>query len=154
MVTQKGEEIVEEFPAESALWYAVDTGTREQLYHAPALAAGFLASLSDATGDESFLEGTHRYLQFLDSCADDRYSSERSAFLAWASALAYEITGNANYLRTVEAVIKPLLAAQLNNGCWLKGSMGADLTSDVVDATAENIVVLNQVLRSLAGTEE
>ncbi|NLO73572.1 MAG: hypothetical protein GX100_05595 [candidate division WS1 bacterium] len=154
MVTHNGEEILSEFPAEAAPWYAIDTGQREQFYHAPALAAGFLACLADASGSQDYLEGTHRYLQFLDSCADDRHSSEHSAFIAWAAALAYEITGSANYQRTVEAVVDSLLATQLNNGSWLKGSMGADLTSDVVDATAENIIVLNQVLRSLVGTEE
>ena len=153
LITRNGEEIVTDYEPEQALWYAVDTGQRGQLYCAPALAAGFLAWLSDATGSAKFLEGTHGYLQFIDSCADDRYSSERSAFVAWANALTYEITGNANHLRTVEVGVTALLSTQLNNGSWLKGSMGADLTSDVVDATAEGIIVLNQVLRSLGRME-
>jgi hypothetical protein len=153
LVTQNGAEIVTEFEPEAALWYVVDAGQRGQFYHAPALAAGFLALLSDASGEQEFLEGAHSFLQFIDSCADDRYSSERSAWVAWAAALIYEITGNANYLRTVEAVVTGLLAKQLQNGSWLKGSLGSDITSDVVDATTEGIIVLNQVLRSLVGME-
>ncbi len=143
-----------EYDASQAAWYALDTGKTEQPYHVPALAAGFLAALYDATSNSAYLEGVHRYLQFLASCAEDRYSSERSGFVGWAGALAYEITGNANYLRIVEEVVEYLLASQLANGSILKASMGGDLTSDVVDATAEAIIVLNQVLRSLVSVEE
>jgi hypothetical protein len=135
-------------------WYSVDTNQPEQPYHAPALAAGFLALVHDATGDTSYLEGTHRYLQFLDSCHDDRFQGERSAWLAWAGALAFEMTGNANYQRTAERAVDGLLGAQLANGSWLKGPLGADITSDVVDATAEGIIALNQVMRSIVSAED
>ena len=64
------------------------------------------------------------------------------------------MTGNANYHRTCEKAVAGLLAMQLNNGSWLKGAMGADLTSDVVDATAEGIIALNQVMRSMVSAEE
>ncbi|HEY3398536.1 MAG TPA: hypothetical protein VGM19_12850 [Armatimonadota bacterium] len=154
MVVNEGNKIVTECEPEVALWYAVDINRAEQAYFIPALGAGFLAALYDATGAPEFLEGMHNYLQFVDSCGEDRYRSEKSAFVGWAHALAYEITGNANYLRAAEQVVDALLATQLANGSWLKGSMGADLTSDVVDATAEGVIVLNQVLRSLAGAEE
>lgn len=147
-------EPVTKFESGQGAWYAVDTNLPEQPCHAPALAAGFLALVHDATGDISYLEGTHRYLQFLDSCHEDRFQGERSAWLAWAGALAYEMTGNANYQRTSERAMEGLLAVQLANGSWLKGAMGADLTSDVVDATAEGIIALNQVLRSMVSAEE
>jgi len=148
-VVNNGDEIVREHEEGQMHWYVVDTNQPEQWYHVPALAAGLLALLYDATGEDSYLEGAHRYLQFLDSCADDRYISERSPFVGWASALAFELTGNANYQRTAETIVHQLLAAQLQNGSWLKASMGMDITSDVVDATAEGILVLNQIMRSL-----
>ena len=135
-------------------WYAVDTNLPEQPYHAPALAAGFLALVHDASGEAEYLEGTHRYLQFLDSCNEDRFHGERSAWLGWAGALAFEMTGNANYQRTGERAVEGLLAVQLANGSWLKGTMGADITSDVVDATAEGIIALNQAMRSMVSAEE
>ena len=147
-------QVVTEFPPEYATRYAVETGQREQGYHVPALAAGFLTCLYDATGDASYLEGAHTYLQFLDSCAEDRFTSERSGFVAWATSLAYEVTGSASYQRMAEAAAEGLLVTQLQNGSWLKGSLGADLTSDVVDATAEGIIVLNQVMRSLVAAED
>ena len=66
-----------------AVWYSVDTNLPEQPYYAPSLAAGFLALVHDATGDSAYLDGTHRYLQFLDSCNEDRFTAERSAWVAW-----------------------------------------------------------------------
>jgi hypothetical protein len=135
-------------------WYAVDTNREEQPYYAPALAAGFLALLHDATGNAEYLEGTHRSLRFLASCHEDRFRGERSSWLAWAGALAFEMTGNANYKRTAEKAVEGLLAIQLANGSWLKGVMGADFTSDVVEATAEGVIALNQVMRSMVSSEE
>lgn len=154
LVVNNGDEVVHAYEEGQVQWYVVDTNQPEQYYHAPALAAALLAVLYDATGEQSYLDGAHRYLQFLDSCTDDRYISERSAFVGWASALAFELTGNANYHRTAETVVHQLLATQLQNGSWLKASMGSDITSDVVDATAEGILVLNQIMRSLASAEE
>ncbi len=145
---------VTEWESGQGAWYAVDTNLSEQPYHAPALAAGFLALLHDASGTTDYLEGSHRYLQFLDSCNEDRFQGERSAWLAWAGALVFEMTGNANYQRNAERAAEGLLSMQLANGSWLKGTMGADLTSDVVEATAEGIIALNQVMRSMISAEE
>lgn len=146
--------LVTKCEAGQGAWYAVDTNLPEQSYHAPALAAGFLALVHDASGETSYLEGTHRYLQFLDSCHEDRFQGEHSAWVAWAGAIAFEMTGNANYQRNAERAVDGLLATQLANGSWLKGSAGADLTSDVVDATAEGIIALNQAMRSIVSAEE
>lgn len=154
LFTHRGMEMITEPTAEPTAAYVVETAKQEQWYHVPALAAGLLAALYEATGDEGWLETMHRYLQFLSSCAEDRYDSFRSGLVGWAAALAYELTGNANYLRTVEAVAEGLFANQLANGSWLMGAFSADLTSDVVDATAENIIALNQMMRSLATAEE
>ena len=153
LVARGALEVVREFPEEQAAWYLVDAGQPEQWYHVPALAAGFLGALYDATGGEPWREGLNRFLQYLDSCAEDRYTSERSAWVGWAAAVAYELTGSANYLRVVETAAEAVLVNQLNNGSWLTGSTQGDLTSDVMDATAENVIVLNQILRSVPADE-
>lgn len=142
--------IVSDFDEDEAPYFVVQVGKKEQWYHVPGLAAGFLALLYQATGQDRYLEGTHRYLQFVDSCGPDRYVSEKSAFLGWATAIAYQVTDNANYQRIAEAVADGLLDSQLPNGSWLKGCMGADITADVVDATAEGIIALSQILQSLS----
>jgi hypothetical protein len=38
---------------------------------------------------------------------------------------------------------------QLENGSWLQGSMSADLESDVIDGTAEHIIVLKGITKAL-----
>ena len=149
---QQGNQIVAEFDEEAAEHFAVNTNRPAQWYHVPALAAGFLILLHEATGEEAYLAVGHQYLQFAEACAADRYRSEKSAFLGWAAAIGLKTTGNANYERVVEQVGSSLLATQLGNGSWLKGCMGSDLTADVVDATAEGIICLAKMVESLAVT--
>ena len=147
---ERTDEIVTEFDEQLAQCSAVHTSHPEQWYHMPALAAGFLILLYEATGEQVYLEGGHQYLQFADSCGRDRYSSYTSAFLGWAAAIGFKATANANYERIAEEVADNLLAAQLANGSWLKGCMGSDITADVVDGTAEAIICLAKIIESLA----
>jgi len=151
-VVEQTDHIITDFDEALAPYFAVNISHRGQWYHVPALAAGFLALLYEATGQQAYLEGTHQYLQFAESCASDRYTSEKSAFLGWAAAIAFRITDNANYERIAEQVAANLLTMQLENGSWLKGCSGSDLTSDVVDATAEGIICLASLVESAAVT--
>ncbi len=123
-VAEETDRIITDFEDEVALYFAVNVSHREQWYHVPALAGGFLTLLYEATGEQVYLEGAHQYLQFAESCARDRYTSETSAFLGWAAAIAFKVTDNANYERIALEVGSSLLAAQLDNGTWLKGCMG------------------------------
>jgi len=149
-VVEEADHIITDFEDEVAAYLAVNASHRGQWYHVPALAGGFLALLYEATGEQAYLDGTHQYLQFVESCARDRYSSETSAFLGWAAAIAFKVTNNANYERIAEQVGTNLLEMQLGNGTWLKGCMGSDITSDVVDATAEGIICLASLVESAA----
>jgi len=142
-------EVVSEFSEENAAEQMMGVGKSKQWYHVPALAAGFLIKLAETTGSTESLDLAQKYLQFIDSCGSDRYNSEKSGLFGWAAALAYEATGNQNYRRIATSVADALLEAQLANGSWLKASMGEDLVSDVVDATAENLIALVQVLEGL-----
>ncbi len=147
-VAEQTDRIVTDFDEELAHYFAVHISRAEQWYHVPALAAGFLILLHEATGESAYLEGGHQYLQFADSCAPDRYSSDKSMFLGWAAAIGFRTTTNANYERIAEEVGANLLAVQLDNGSWLQGCMGSDITADVVDATAEGIICLSRILES------
>ncbi len=149
-VVRDGDRLITTIPDEMLKQYMVDAGKPEQWYHVPGLAAGFLGLMSEASGEASYLEGAQNYLQFIDGCAEDHHTSETSAFAGWAAAVLYTATGNANFARIAEAVGEGLLETQLANGSWLKLSMGEDEESDVIDATAEALIVLTQMLQAFA----
>ncbi len=145
----KGKDLVTEIQDEEALQSVLIVGKPGQAYHVPALAAGFLAKLSEATGNGEYLETAQKLVNFLDGCGADRYQSETSGFFGWAAAILYAGSGNQNYRRIAAAVADGLTQSQLANGSWLKASMGEDLTSDVIDGTAEGIICLTQILEGL-----
>jgi rhamnogalacturonyl hydrolase YesR len=151
--TRKGLQLVTDVPEEKMSEYVISVGKPDQWYHVPSLAAGFLAKLYEATGDRRHLETAQRYLNFVENCGPDRYSSIRSGFLGWAAAQLYAITGNANYRRIAIAVADGLMKLQLANGSWLQMSCSEDLTSDVVDGTAEGIICMTQILEGLVSGE-
>lgn len=153
MKTRKGSEIVSEFSEENAAEQMIAVGKRGQWYHVAGLASGFLTKLAEVQGSEETLETAQKYLHFIDGCGADRYTSERSGFFGAAAGLLYAATGNQNYRRIALAVADGLLESQLPNGSWLKASMGEDLTSDVVDATAENVICILQILEGLSSGE-
>jgi len=152
-VTRNGLDLVREYPEEEAAAYAIAVGKEQQWYHVAGLAAGFLARLSEATGDENFLSIAGQYLNAADSCGSDRYTAETSAFFGWGAAVLHAVTGIANFRRIAVAVADGLLEVQLANGSWLKASFGEDEESDVVDATAEGIIAMTAILQALATGE-
>lgn len=151
--THKGSQLVTDVPEEQIDRYVISVGKPEQWYHVPGMAAGFLAKLYEATGERRHLETAQRYLNFADNCGPDRYASVRSGFLGWAASLLYAATGNANYRRIAIAVADGLMKLQLANGSWLQMSCSEDLTSDVVDGTAEGIICMTQILEGLVSGE-
>lgn len=148
--TRKGDKIVTEFSADNADEQMITVGKRRQWYHAPSITAGFLAKVAEVTGDIQLLGTAQKYLQLIDGCGNDRYSSDKSAFVGWAAAILYGATGNQNFRRIAVAVADALLESQLGNGSWLKGSMGEDLTSDVVSGTAEGVICMCRILEGLS----
>lgn len=152
--TTANNEIITEFDDEDdpAQWI-VSFGEQHQWYHAPSLAAALLVKLAEVTGSSKRLETAQDYVNFVDSCAGDRYTSEKSGFFGLAAALLYGATGNPNYRRITTSVASALVEDQLDNGSWLKASMSENITSDVVDATAENMICMKHILESLSTGE-
>lgn len=151
--TTRGHNLVTEYTEENADSIMVSAGKRDQWVHAPAMAAGFLTLLSQASEDRGLLDTAQHYLQIVDACGPDRYEGERSGLVGWGAGLLYAATGNQNFKRIAVAVADGLLNVQLANGSWLKASMGEDLESDVVDATAENLICMVQILEGLNAGE-
>ncbi len=151
MVVRNGEEVVsEDVPEEEEFHYFFYVGRSEQFYAAPSLAALFLTLAAAAFDDDSYLAAAQLYLNFPETGGADKYSSIRSGFFGWAAAELYAATGNANYMRIATAVADALLEQQLENGSWLQASMSADIESDVVDGTAEHLIILQGIIKALA----
>ncbi|MCD6352092.1 MAG: glycoside hydrolase family 9 protein [Armatimonadetes bacterium] len=145
------DQLVEEPPSqELEPYYVFHVGRPGQFYAAPAMAALFLSKLYDATSNDDYLTAAQLYANFPESDAADRYTSVYSGLWGWAAAELFAATGNQNYLRTATEVGNALLEQQLENGSWLQASMTVNQESDVVDGTAEHIIVLRGITKALA----
>ncbi len=150
MAARHPEKVVSEgFDEADDFHYVLHMGRTDQFYAPAALASLFLTKLGDALGSEDYITAARFYLDFIEGGGDDRYTSIRSGLLGWAAAELYTVTGGQNYLRVATTVADNLLKQQLENGSWLQGSMSSDLESDVVDGTAEHIIVLKGITKAL-----
>lgn len=150
-VVRDTDQLVQEAPEEAPEFhYVFHVGRPGQFYAAPALGALFLSKLYEATHYEDYLTTAQFYANFPESDAADKYTSIYSGLWGWAAAELFAATGNQNYLRTATEVGNALLAEQLENGSWLQASMGVNQESDVVDGTAESIMVLKGIAKALA----
>lgn len=137
------------FAEDEEFHYVYHVGRPSQFHAAPALAALFLTKLGEAMGDGAWRELARYYLAYTES-SPDRDSSIWSGFLGWAAAELYAVLGVQGYRDLAVAVANNLLAQQLENGSWLQASMSADLESDVLDGTAEHVIVLRSITKALA----
>lgn len=128
---------------------ADEPGPPGQWYFVPGLAAGFLARLSEATGERLYLQTAQDYVNFCESGADDLYSSPRSGFLGWAASIIYALTGNVNYQRIASSVIEEMVKRQAPDGSWLEPCLPSELASAKTDATAEGVIILLETLDNL-----
>lgn len=151
MAVRNKEELVTEVPDESlARYYVYLVGQPDQFYAAPSLAGLFLVKLYEATRNDDYLTAAQFYVNFAETGGPDKYTSIYSGFFGWAAAELFAATGNQNYLRISTEVADALLEQQLENGSWLQASMSVDEESDVVDGTAEHIIVLRGITKALA----
>ncbi len=149
LTIEKRDQFVTEYDEEKANAYVITLKSPGQWYFVPGLAALFLVKLYQATGDQTFLNGAQSYVQFAESGADDRYGEARSGFLGLAAAQLYATTGVNTYANIAEAVADNILAAQMRNGSWAEGTMGYEPPAPILDATAENVIVLTGIIPAL-----
>ncbi len=151
MVVRDREKLVEKVEDESQEFhYVFHVGRQGQFCAAPAIAALFLTKLHEATHREGCLTRAQWLADLPDTDAADKYTSIYSGFWGWAAAELFAATGNQNYLRTATEVGNAILEQQLENGSWLQASMSVNQESDVVDGTAELIIVLRGITKALA----
>jgi hypothetical protein len=150
MVTAAGGKLVQTGYGEAdELHYCLHVGRPSQFLAVPAMAILFLTKLADAVGDAEWRKVARSYIAFTES-APDQAESIRTGFLGWAAAELYAASGIQGYRDMAGRIADGLLGQQLENGSWLQASMSADLDSDVVDGTAENVIVLKSITRALA----
>ena len=145
-----GEQLITDFPEAQAVMRVVDVTKRGQYYTVPGMATAFLVRLSYATGERKYLDCAHKYAEFGDLCADDRYKAPgSSSWFGWGAALLYQATGNANYQRIACDVADNIVATQLESGTWADPAIGPEYAHMVMDATAEYAILLCETVEGL-----
>ena len=148
-VQQKGDRLVNEWPEGQGQAFALTLRAPEQWYFVPGLAGGFLAKLYEVTGQETHLQAAQNYTQFAESSGSDRYEGPNAWWFGWGAAMVYAVNGVAIYRRIAEEVAGHMVEDQMSNGTWAAGSMGYEPPAPIVDATAEGIIVLTEILQGL-----
>ena len=149
---EKTDQFVTTYEDEVATAHAITLDRPSQWYFVPGLAACFLIKLHHATGEKVFLDTAQSYVQFADTSGEDRYDDARSGFFGLAAAMLYAITDVNNYASIAEQVGNNIISAQMGNGSWAEASMGFEPPAPILDATAENVIILTGMLQHLAET--
>lgn len=152
-VAQKGDRLVNEWPEDQAPAFALTLKDSGQWYFVPGIAGGFLAKLYEVTGNEEHLRTAQSYIQFADLSGSDRYDGPFSWWFGWGAAMVYAVTGVASYRRIIESVCDHMIESQMSNGTWAAGSMSYEPPAPIIDATAEAIIVLTEILQALVTGE-
>lgn len=148
-VQQRGDHLVNEWGEAQGLAFALTLREPEQWYFVPGLAAGFLAKLYDVTGNEDYLRVAQNYVQFADSAGSGRYDSPNGWWFGWGAAMVYASSGVATHRQIVEAVADQIVGSQMSNGTWAAGTMGYEPPAPIIDATAEAVICLTEMLQAL-----
>lgn len=152
-VQQRGDHLVNEWDPSQAPAFALTLRDSDQWYFVPGLAAGFLAKLYEVTGNEDHLRVAQGYVQVADSAGSGRYESPNGWWFGWGAAMVYAVTGVATQRSIVEAVCEQIVESQMSTGGWAAGTMGYEPPAPIIDATAEAIVCLTEMLQALVGAE-
>ena len=116
---------------------------RDEPFYNPGIAAGFLARLYKATGEEEWLDLARAYMDFTDGASDYLFRLLRAGKVGWAASVLYTLTGEPKYRDTAIRVGDNLIAVQSENGAW-NGVAGMPEGPNN-DITAEMVVWLDEV---------
>lgn len=146
-VQQRGDRLVNEWPADQQPAFSLKPSASGQWYFVPGLAGGFLAKLAEVTGNEDHLRAAQAYIQYAESGASDRYDTPNSWWFGWGAAMVYATTGVATYRSIIEAVTGNMVESQMGSGSWAAGTLSYEPPAPIVDATAEAVIVLTEILQ-------
>ena len=130
-------------PVEEVRFLLNASAERDEYFFHPGIAAGFLANLHKATGENKWLELAQDYMRLAEIASDFNFKSLRAGKVAWAASNLYTLTGEQKYAEMAARVGDNLLAQQSQQGAWHFGQMSSS------DATAEMVVWLDEVHQAL-----
>ena len=136
---------VTEFPAEAAAFHRVSATEPEQAYFMIGYPMAFLAKLYEATGDEAWLRGARRYLDFALFCGEAIRRCHYSHKVAWGAAALARVSGDDTAAELSFAIACHLLDSQGADGLWLPEE--PPLVS--LDQTAEVALWLREIAAEL-----
>ncbi|HMC08063.1 MAG TPA: hypothetical protein VKL22_01885, partial [Actinomycetota bacterium] len=139
--------LVRDVPGGAAAFYVVSRREPDQAYFMIGYPMGFLAKLSQATGEDAHLQAARGYLEFALGCGDKLRSSHFSHKVAWAAAVLARITGDERCLELSTAIADHLLGIQDPSGAWLADQP----VHTVFDQTAEIAIWLQEISAELNG---
>ncbi|HIG16207.1 MAG TPA: hypothetical protein EYQ31_02315 [Candidatus Handelsmanbacteria bacterium] len=122
--------------------------SRDQSFYHPGIAAGFLARLYQATGEDQWLGLARQYLRFAEHVGAYHFRLLRAGKVGWAAAVLYTLTGEAKYRNMAIRVGDELIAQQTAEGYWNWPAEDGSLEANN-DITAEMVVWLDEIHQAI-----
>jgi len=130
-------------PADALRFVVRADAASDQYFFQPGIAAGFLAELFKATGEDRWLDLARQYLRQGEVASDFLLRLLRAGKVGWAASVLYTLTGEARYRDLAARIGDNLIALQDARGAWGGSS------PNVIDATAERVVWLDELHQAL-----
>jgi rhamnogalacturonyl hydrolase YesR len=126
--------------------FNLDATTDERFFN-PGIAAGFLARLYMATGEDQWLQLAKEYMRCCDNASDYLYTILRAGKTGWAAALLYTLTGERKYRDIAVRIGETLLRTQAESGYW----SGLDSIEETPSygRTAEMTIWLDEIYQAV-----
>lgn len=140
--------LVTEAPPGKELQTYVDCSQPGQFYISPGAAAMFLGRLYMATSDDKYIQAARQYLDFMETCADDRYCFPMSCKVGWGAAVVYAATREDKYKKMATAVGDYLLDIQDESGAWVPEGDGWT-EAMLNDETNEFCCIIGEIIEAL-----
>lgn len=144
--SEKG--LVTEAPPGKQAEFYVDCCQPGQFYISPGAAAMFLGRLYMASSEAKYLDAAKRYLDFHDTCHEDRYTFPMTCKIAWGAAIVAGVTGDPKYVGMASAAADYLVSIQGADGGWVEQAEGVTEAMNN-DATNEFACILGEVVEGL-----
>jgi hypothetical protein len=148
-VYKPGQGLRTDFPEDRQRMHSIRIDTPRQMYFNMGIAAAFLARLSMATGDGSWVGLGRNYLQIGFNVLDEMYETAQVGKVGWGAALVYGATGDEKMLHLAERVGDALVAQQTDTGGW--DNTGGYVNDAIrIEVTCEFIVLLDEMIAGIA----
>jgi len=148
-VYKPGQGLRTEFAEDRQRMHSIRIDMPRQMYFNAGIAAAFLARLSMATGDRSWVELGAKYLDITFNVLDEMYETAQVGKVGWGAALVYGVSGDEPMLQLATRVGEALLKQQTDTGAW--DNTGGYVNDAVrIEVTCEFIVLLDEMISGIA----